>query len=348
MKTRKIGESDLEVPVICLGTMTWGQQNTEAEAHEQLDYAVEERGLTFLDTAEMYPVPPETEKQGRTETYIGNWLKKRGRRDDLVIATKTGAGNFMQTRDTGPVPHYDRKSIREAIHGSLMRLQTDYVDLYQIHFPERKTNFFGIRGYKHDADDASTPIEETLEALSELIREGKVRYIGVSNETPWGVAEYLRLAREKNLPKIVSIQNQYSLTSRTFEIGLAEFSMKERVSLLPYSPLNMGVLSGKYLGGARPEGARFTLFERNRPRYNPPHAQEAVKRYVQLAKDHDMDPAQLAIAFTVSREFVASSIIGATNLQQLRTDIDAGGITLSASLLAEIEKIHTEIPDITH
>lgn len=348
MKTRKIGNSDLEVPVICLGTMNWGQQNTEAEAHEQLNYAVEDRGLTFLDTAEMYPVPPETKKQGRTETYIGNWLKKRGKRDDLIIATKTSAGNFMQTRDTGQVPHYDRKSIREAIDGSLKRLQTDYVDLYQIHFPERKTNFFGIRGNVHDPNDASTPIEETLEALAELVSEGKVRYIGVSNETPWGVAEYLRLAREKNLPKIVSIQNQYSLINRTFEIGLAEFSMKEHVSLLPYSPLNMGVLSGKYLGGARPEGARFTLFERNGPRYNPPHAQEAVRRYVQLAKDHGMDPAQLAIAFTVSREFVSSSIIGATNLEQLKTDIDAGEITLSKATLAEIEKIHTEIPDVTH
>ena len=348
MQKRVIGSSDLEVPVICLGTMNWGQQNNEADAHAQLSYAVDERGLTFIDTAEMYPVPPEKEKQGRTETYIGNWLKKHGQRDRLTIATKTGAGQFIQTRDTGPVPHYDRKSIREAIDGSLKRLQTDYVDLYQIHFPERKTNFFGIRDYKHDPDDKSTPIEETLSALGELVKEGKVRYIGVSNETPWGVAEYLRLAREKSLPKIVSIQNQYSLTNRTFEIGLAEMTIKENIGLLPYSSLNMGVLSGKYLDGAKPAGARFTLYDRNIQRYNPTHAQKAVKRYVQIAKDNHLDPTQMALAFVISREFVTSVIIGATKLEQLTSNIASADVTLSDKVLAEIEKVHTEFPDVTH
>jgi len=348
MQTRKIGSSDLEVPIICLGTMNWGQQNDETEAHKQLDYAVEERGLYFIDTAEIYPIPPETEKQGRTETYIGNWLKKRGKRDDLVIATKVGAAHYIGTRDTGPIPHYDRKSIREAIEGSLKRLQTDYNDLYQVHFPERKANFFGVRGYTERTHDTATPIEETLEALGELVKEGKVRYIGISNETPWGVAEYLRLSREKGLPRIVSIQNQYSLLNRTFEIGLSEMCIRENIGLLPYSPLNMGMLTGKYLNGNRPAGARFTLYERNNERYNPPHAQEAVKRYVQLAKDNGLEPVQLALAFAASRDFTASVIIGTTSVEQLKMNIDSAAVTLTPEILRGIAEIHTAFPDITH
>lgn len=348
MQKRKLGSSDLTVPVICLGTMNWGQQNTEADAHRQLDYAIEERGLNFIDTAEIYPVPPETEKQGRTETYIGNWLKKRGKRDDLIIATKVAVSRQIGTRDTGPVPRYDRKSIREAIEGSLSRLQTDYVDLYQVHYPERNTNFFGVRGYVHDDEDSSTPIAETLDALSELVKEGKVRYIGVSNETPWGVMEYLRSAQEKSLPKIVSIQNQYSLLNRTFEIGLAEIAIKEKIGLLAYSPLNMGVLTGKYLNGAKPPGARFTIFERNKERYSPPRAQEAIKQYVQLAKDNGLKPEHLALAYIISRDFVTSAIIGATSLEQLKDDIDSADVELSENLLKEIEAIHQEYPDITH
>lgn len=328
--------------------MNWGQQNTEAEAHEQLDYAVDERGLYFLDTAEMYPVPPETDKQGRTEQYIGTWLKKRGKRDDLIIATKIGAGQHIGTRDTGDVPRYDRKSIREAIEGSLQRLQTDYVDLYQVHFPERKSNFFGVRGYEHDPNDNSTPIEETLQALTELVQEGKVRYIGLSNETPWGLMKYLEAAEKHGFPKVISIQNQYSLTNRTFEIGLAEMSVKEQVGLLAYSPLNMGVLTGKYLGGQQPEGARFTLFERNRDRYNPARAQAATKLYVELAQAHGLKPEHLALAFVQSREFVASTIIGATSLEQLKSDIGSADIVLSDEVLKGIEEIHNKYPDVTH
>jgi len=348
MLKRKLGDSELLVPVICLGTMNFGQQNSEADAHKQLSYAVDERGYYFIDTAEMYPVPPETAKQGRTETYIGNWLKKHGKRDDLVIATKVGAGNFIGTRDAGPVPHYDRKSIREAVEGSLSRLQTDYIDLYQVHFPERKTNFFGIRGYTHAQVGDSTPIEETLSALAELVTEGKIRYIGISNETPWGVAEYLRLSREKSLPKVVTIQNQYSLLNRTFEIGLAEMAIKEQVSLLPYSPLNMGVLSGKYLDDAKPAGARFTVYERNVHRYNPPRAQEAVKRYIRVADENGLDPAQMALAFAISRDFVGSVIIGATKLEQLKSDLDSSKLVLSDKVLAQIEDVHAEFPDVTH
>lgn len=348
MNRRKLGNTGLDVPVICLGSMNWGQQNTELQAHEQLNYAVEERGIDFIDTAEIYPIPPDKSKQGRTESYIGSWLKKRGKRDDLIIATKIAASPIIGSRKTSSSARYDRQSIREAIEGSLKRLQTDYVDLYQIHWPERSTNFFGTRGYEHNENDRSTPIEETLEALKELVKEGKIRHIGVSNETPWGVHEYLRAAQDKSLPKIESIQNQYSMLNRTYEIGLAEMTIKENIGMLAYSTLNMGVLSGKYLDGAKPEGARFTIQNRNNERYNPGRAQLAVKKYVQIAKDNGLDPAQMAIAFAVSRKFVTTVIIGATNLKQLKSNIDAGEIELSDKILDEIEAVHLEFPDMTH
>lgn len=345
MEKRTLGWTDVEVPELCLGTMTWGQQNTEADAHEQLDYAVDERGLYFIDTAELYPVPPDPELQGRTETYIGNWLAKRGKRDDLVIASKVAPASVIRTRDVGEKSRLDRASIREAIDGSLERLQTDHIDLYQVHWPERSTNFFGQRGYVHNPNEDATDIEETLTALGELVEEGKIRYIGVSNETPWGVAEYLRLAREKNLPRIATIQNQYSLVNRQFEVGLAEFSMREKVGLLPYSVLSMGALTGKYLDGAKPDGARFTVFERNGERYNSPEVQEVIRQYVALAEKYDMDIAQMAIAFTKSREFTNSTIIGARTMEQLKAAIDASEVTLSEELLADINAIHRAHPD---
>jgi aryl-alcohol dehydrogenase-like predicted oxidoreductase len=350
MKRVKLGTTDLDISEICLGTMTWGQQNNEKEAHKQLDYAIKERGINFMDTAEMYPVPPEKHKQGRTETYIGNWLKTSGMRDKLIIASKVAVSDLLQTRDVSETPRYDAKSIKEAIEGSLKRLQTDYLDIYYVHWPERTTNFFGVRGYQHDNEERATSIQETLTALTELVKEGKIRHVAISNETPWGVSEYLRLAKEYNLAPIVAIQNQYSLTNRTFEIGLAEFSMRENIPLLAYSVLNMGVLTGKYLGGAKPEGARFTLFQRNRntERYNPPRAQEVVKKYIQVAKDHGLDIAQMAIAFALSRDFVAAPIIGATSMEQLKTDIDAAEVKLSDEVLETIEKVHDLTPDLTH
>lgn len=348
MQKRRLGSSDLEVPVICLGTMNWGQQNTEQQAHEQLDYAIEERRLDFIDTAEIYPVPLESSKQGRTETYIGNWLKKRRKRDDLIIATKVAASNTIKTRSIDTPPKYNRKNIYEALEGSLRRLQTDYVDLYQVHWPERSTNFFGVRGFTQFVDEETTAIEETLEILTGLVKEGKVRYIGVSNETPWGVMQYLNAAKNRGLEKIVSIQNQYSLLNRTFEIGLSEMTMKEDIGMLVYSVLNMGVLSGKYLNGAKPDGARFTLYERSQLRYNPSHAQTAIKAYINLAKNYNLDPNQLAIAFAISREFTSSVIIGATSVEQLKIDIDSADLHLSRELLGEIEKIHATMPDVTH
>lgn len=347
MKKKILGNSGIEVPVICLGTMTWGQQNTEEEAHAQLDYAVNERGINFIDTAEVYAIPPEKATQGLTETYIGNWIEKRGRRDDLIIASKVCvAAQLIKTRDTGDM-HFDRRNIMDAINGTLSRLKTDYIDLYQIHWPERQTNFFGQRGYIHNPNDNSTSIRETVEVLKELIDSGKVRHIGVSNETPWGLNEFLRVAREYNLPIVTSIQNQYSLTNRTFEIGLAEIAIKEQVPLLAYSVLNMGTLTGKYLDGAKPEGARFSLFNRFDARYNPILAQDAIRAYVNLAKKHNLDPAAMAIAYVCSRNFVASVIIGATTMEQLKVCIDAGELELSQEVLDDIEQVYRKYPDVT-
>ncbi len=346
MEIRKLGHTDVEVPALCLGTMTWGQQNTEAEAHEQLDYAVDEKGLYFIDTAEIYPVPPTGDLQGRTETYIGNWITKRGRRDDLVIASKVAAAGLIQTRDVGEVPRYDAKNIREAIEGSLSRLQTDYLDLYQIHWPERISDPFDKLGYEHNTAEGITSIEETLTAMSELIKEGKIRHIGISNETPWGVAEYLRLAREKDLPKIATIQNQYSLINRQFESGLSEFTMREQVGLLPYSVLSMGALTGKYLGGARPEGCRFTMWERNGARYNSDLVQEPIRVYVELAKKHSLDVVEMAVAFATSRKFVNSTIIGARTMEQLKSCIAGGELVLSPEVLSGIEDVHKKYPNL--
>lgn len=345
MNKKILGNSKLEVPVICLGTMTWGEKNTEAEAHAQLDYAVNERGINFIDTAEIYPIPPDKSLQGKTETYIGNWIAKRGKREDLIIATKVCvAGGLLGTRDTSDVK-FDARNINDAIDGTLSRLKIDYVDLYQIHWPERKTNFFGQRGYVHNIHDESTSIHETMQVLADLVKNGKIRYIGVSNETPWGISEFMRVAREYDLPMITSIQNQYSLINRTYEIGMSEFSMRENIPLLAYSVLSMGSLTGKYLDGAQPENARFTLSGRNSERYNPAVAQAAIAAYVKIAKKHNIDPATMAIAYCCSRDFIASVIIGATTMEQLKICIDAGEIKLSPEILADIEDVYKKYPD---
>ena len=261
IEKRPLGKTGIDVTSICLGTMTWGEQNNEVEAHEQLSYACDERGINFIDTAELYPVPPKADTQGTTEQYIGSWLNQRGRRDDLVIATKAcGPGEWINYFRGGP--RHTKAHLDEAINASLDRLQTDYVDLYQLHWPDRSTNFFGRLGYNHVDGTDETPIDEILKALEGLVANGKVRAIGLSNETPWGVMTFLEIARREGLPVVASIQNPYSLLNRTFEIGLAEVSHRESVGLLAYSPLAFGVLSGKYLGGNRPEGARLTIFDR--------------------------------------------------------------------------------------
>jgi aryl-alcohol dehydrogenase-like predicted oxidoreductase len=341
MEYRQLGRSDIEVSAIALGTMTWGQQNTEAEAHEQMDYALD-RGINFFDAAEMYPVPPRAETYGRTEEYIGTWFQQKGQRDKVVLATKAiSRGTFDYIRGG---PTLSRNHIKQACEASLRRLQTDYIDLYQLHWPDRSTNFFGKLGFQGvDASEEAVSIAESLSALDELVREGKIRRIGISNETPWGVAEYLRLSAQEGLPRIDSIQNPYNLLNRSFEVGLAEFSCRESVGLLAYSPLAFGMLAGKYLDGKQPEGARLTLFERFQ-RYNNPEGFAATKAYVQVAQDHGLDPAQMALAYVTSRQFVSSNIIGATTMEQLKSNIDSEGLVLSEQVLADIEAVHQRQP----
>ena len=337
MQYRKLGDTNIEVSLICLGTMTFGEQNTEAESHNQLDLAINS-GVNFIDTAELYPVPPRGETQGRTEEFIGSWLKKSGRRDDLVIATKVSGPTDWCPHIRDGVSHPDRKNIEIALCKSLRRLQTDYIDLYQVHWPDRNANFFGKLGYEYD-DSPTLPIEDTLEAMDVLVKSGKVRYVGISNETPWGTMQYLKLADKHGWPRIVSIQNPYSLLNRAYEVGLAEISQREQVGLLAYSPLGFGVLSGKYLNNARPKGARLTLFERF-SRYSNPQGVTATAAYVNVARQHGLDPAQMALAYVNSRPFVTASIIGATNLTQLESNIASQALQLSEEVLADIESIH--------
>jgi len=344
MQYRTLGHTDIEVSLICLGTMTFGEQNSEAEGHQQLDYAVA-HGVNFIDTAELYAIPPRAETYGRTEQIIGTWLQRRGRREDLVIASKmAGPGPDWVPWIRGGNSRFDGKQIARAVDASLKRLQTDYIDLYQLHWPERKTNFFGKLGFAPEAEPELTPLTETLAALAGQIEAGKIRQIGLSNETPWGVMRFLALAEQQGLPRVVSVQNPYSLLNRSYEVGLAEISHRERVGLLAYSPLAFGVLSGKYLRGARPAGARLTLFP-SYDRYSNPEAQRATADYVQLARDHGLDPAQMALAFVNSRCFLTSTIIGATSMAQLVSNIASADLQLSPDLLEAIEAIHRHQPN---
>ncbi|ELE2040970.1 NADP(H)-dependent aldo-keto reductase [Vibrio vulnificus] len=337
MQYTKLPHSMLEISKLCLGTMTFGEQNSQQDAFEQLDYAVAQ-GINFIDTAEMYPVPPKAQSQGLTEQFIGNWLSKSGKREKVLIATKiAGPRNVPYIRDNMSL---NRRHIHTAIDDSLTRLQTDYVDLYQLHWPQRQTNCFGQLNYPYPDAQEEVTLIETLEALNELVKAGKVRYIGVSNETPWGVMTLLRLAEKHDLPRIVSIQNPYNLLNRSFEVGLSEISHYEGVQLLAYSPMAFGTLSGKYLDGARPKGARCTLFERFQ-RYFTPQGLEATKAYVSLARDYGLDPAQMALAFVNQRPFVASNIIGATTLDQLKANIESLNVKLEDEVLNKIQQIGT-------
>jgi aryl-alcohol dehydrogenase (NADP+) len=343
MRYNRLGQSALQVSEVCLGTMTWGEQNTEAQAHEQLDHALS-RGVNFVDAAEMYPVPPRTETQGRTEAFLGSWLKRQ-QREKVVIATKiTAPGRGFAWVRGGPTA-IDRSSVRAAVELSLKRLQTDYIDLYQIHWPDRYVPAFGKWAYDPVQERPTVPIEAQLEALSEVVKAGMVRYVGVSNETPWGVCEFIAAAQRRGLPRIASIQNAYNLLNRTFEMGLGEVHRHLDVPLLAYSPLAFGHLSGKYLGGARPAGARLTLFPAFGPRYATVNVPDAVAAYAALARNAGMTPAALAIAFVRSRWFTASTIVGATNLTQLKENIDCAELTLSAETLAAIEAIHDRYPN---
>lgn len=344
MEYRPLGNTGLKVSALCLGTMTWGEQNSQDEGFAQMDLAVD-RGINFFDTAEMYAVPPTAKTYGSTETIIGNWFRARpGMRDRIVLASKVvGQADWLPHIRDGK-PRLNRQHLTAAIEGSLQRLQTDRLDLYQLHWPDRNTNYFGKLGYQHDAGETSTPIAETLEVLAEIVKSGKVRHIGLSNETPWGTMRFITTAEAANQPRIVSIQNPYNLLNRSFEIGLAEIAHRENVGLLAYSPLAFGVLSGKYLGGARPDGARISLFKRF-SRYLNPQAEAATAKYVALAQQHGLDPVQMALQYVTTRPFVTANIIGATSLPQLRTNIDSAGITLSEEVLAGIEAIHVAQPN---
>jgi aryl-alcohol dehydrogenase-like predicted oxidoreductase len=341
MERRQLGRTGISVSAICLGTMTFGQQNTEAEGHEQLDYALD-RGINFIDTAEMYSIPPRRETQGSTERIIGSWFKARNNRDKVILATKvSGRAEMNWLRENNEPTRLDRKNIHYAVEQSLKRLQTEYIDLYQLHWPDRSVPLFGAGGttWRQPSIRPEVDIEETLEALNDLVKAGKVRHVGLSNETPWGVARILRAAELGHGPRIASIQNAYHFLNRTFEMGLAEFAYRDQVGLLAYSPLAQGYLTGKYQGGARPPGARTTLFERGQ-RYETPGVEQAIDQYLALARELGLDPAEFAIAYVTSRPFVTSNIIGATTMQQLVSDIDSINVKITPEIEERIDAIH--------
>ncbi|MDG1911567.1 MAG: NADP(H)-dependent aldo-keto reductase [Flavobacteriaceae bacterium] len=335
-------DTDIKVSKICLGTMTWGRQNNEAEGHAQMDYALE-RGVNFFDTAELYPVPPRQEEQGDTERFIGTWFKKTGNREKIILASKiAGPSGFTQHIRTDK--SFSKQTIDAAIEGSLKRLQTDYIDLYQIHWPERNTNYFGKRGYSYEKGEVwEENFEAVLEALNSHVHAGNIRHVGLSNETPWGIMRFLQ-AQSENRPKIRTIQNPYSLLNRTFEVGNAEVCHRENVGLLAYSPLAFGVLSGKYREGKKPENGRITLFP-NYSRYSNTQCNQAVDRYHDLATASGMTLTQLALSFVNDRPFVTSNIIGATTLEQLKENIDTASITLSDEVLHAIDEIQELVPN---
>ena len=347
MKYRKLGNTNIDVSVICLGTMTFGEQNSEADGFEQMDYALD-RGVNFFDTAELYAVMPRKETYGKTEEIVGNWLKSRKKRDKIILASKIASkseDDLQWIRNGSTSLGFDRKNMDEAINNSLKRLKTDYIDLYQLHWPERKVPKFGVLDFKYDPKDQWTSIEEVLENLDRLIKAGKIRYVGLSNETPWGVMKFLQLAKEKNLPRMVSIQNVYSLVNRVFDIANSEVSIRENCGLLAYSPLAGGRLSGKYIGNKKPKNARYTIWPRRFSRHHTQRGEIAIESYFNLAKKYGYSPSLFANAFVNNRPFVTSNIIGATTMQQLEENIDSIDITLSKEILDKIEDIHLSDPN---
>ncbi|WP_055447050.1 aldo/keto reductase [Lacinutrix mariniflava] len=342
MKYTTLPNTDIKVSKICLGSMTWGNQNTEAEGHLQLDYAIDQ-GVNFIDTAEMYPVPATKETQGATSKVIGTWLKKTGNREKVILASKiAGNGDYTaHIRTTG----FSKQSIKDAVDNELERLQTDYIDLFQLHWPERETNTFGVRDYKHNPNDEwEDNFKEVLESLDAVIKEGKIRNIGLSNEKAWGAMRYLEESKLNNLPRPVTIQNAYSLLNRVYEGDMAEVSMRENIGLLVYSPMAFGVLSGKYIKNTAGENSRLKLFPRF-ARYSSEQATKATQKYLELAEANNMSLAQMSLAFVNQREFVASNIIGATNLEQLKENIDSVNLCLNDEVLDNIDEIHNVIPN---
>ena len=347
MRYRKLGTTNLDVSVICLGTMTFGEQNTQQEGFDQMDYALE-RGVNFFDTAELYAVMPRKETYGKTEEIIGNWFQEKKNRDKIILASKIASKSdgLEWIREGSKSLGFDKKNMNAAIDSSLKRLKTDYIDLYQLHWPERKVPRFGELDYKYDPNDNTwTNIEEVLYNLNELIKVGKIRYVGLSNETPWGMMKFLEVAKENNFPRMMSIQNVYSLVNRVFDISHSEVSIAENLGLLAYSPLAGGRLSGKYMGGKNPKNARYTLWPRRFSRHHTERGEDAIEQYVNLAKKYNIPPSTFSNAFVNNRPFVTSNIIGATSMEQLKENIDSIDIDLSDEMLKDIENIHLSNPN---
>ena len=342
MKFKRLGTTDIDVSLICLGTMTWGTQNSEKEAHEQMDYSVSQ-GINFFDTAEIYSVPPNAESYGKTEVMIGNWFTERKNREKIILASKVAGPGCSWIRGGGN--NFSEKKIGEALDGSLKRLKTDYIDLYQLHWPERNTNFFGKLGYEHSDDGEWTKFEDILENLENFIKQGKIRYVGLSNETAWGLSKFLEISKKENLPRMLSVQNPYNLLNRTYEVGLAEISVREKAGLLAYSPLACGYLSGKYRNNQLPEKSRIALHKDFWTRYNKPNSDKAIDAYYEIAKKYKLDLAQMSLKFLEIQLFVTSVIIGATTMEQLKTNIESVNINLSKEVINEINEIQNVYPN---
>ncbi len=341
MNYKKLGNTDLNVSTICLGTMTWGEQNTQNEAFEQMNYSLD-NGVNFWDTAELYAVPPKAETYGYTENIIGNWFEKTKKRKDVILASKVGGPSrkYMRNGENS----FIGKNLEDALHGSLKRLKTDYIDLYQLHWPERNVNNFGRLGYEHKENDWNK-FEDVLENLKKFIEEGKIRYVGLSNETPWGVMNYLQLAKDKDLPRMMSIQNPYSLLNRVYEIGLSEVSIRESIGCLAYSPLASGYLTGKYRNKQFPKGSRMERDFDFWTRYRKPNTFEAVEEYYKISQKFDLDMSQMSIKFCEVQDFMTSVIIGATTMEQLKTNLESVKVNLDSEVIKEINNVQKKYPN---
>ena len=341
MNYKKLGNTDLNVSTICLGTMTWGEQNTQSEAFEQMNYSLE-NGVNFWDTAELYAVPPKAETYGHTETIIGNWFEETKKRKDVILASKVGGPSrkYMRNGENS----FTGKNLEDALHGSLKRLKTDYIDLYQLHWPERNVNNFGKLGYEHKENDWNK-FEDVLENLKKFIEQGKIRYVGLSNETPWGVMNYLQLAKDKSLPRMMAIQNPYSLLNRSYEVGLAEVSIRENIGCLAYSPLASGYLSGKYRNRQFPKGSRMERDFDFWTRYRKPNMENAVEDYYKISQKYDLDMSQMSIKFCEVQDFMTSVIIGATTMEQLKTNVESVKVNLDSEVIKEINNVQKKYPN---
>ena len=342
MNYKKLGNTDLDVSTICLGTMTWGEQNTQDEGFEQMDYALDQ-GVNFWDTAEIYSIPPKEETYGDTEVIIGNWFKKSKKRDKVILASKVAGPMRSYVRGGGN--NYGEKKITKALEESLKRLKTDYIDLYQLHWPERNTNYFGKFGYEHKKDENQwTAFEDILESLKKFIDQGKIRYIGISNETAWGLSKFLELSNQKNLPRVIAVQNPYNLLNRSYEVGLAEISIREKSGLLAYSPLAFGYLTGKYRNNKLPKGSRMDLFK-DFTRYQNDNGLKAVEKYYKIAEKYNINLAQMSLKFVETQPFVTSVIIGATTMEQLKINVESVNLKLSDEIINEINEIQKIYPN---